>query len=306
LYRQGRKPEEAFPDRNWLLVWEEPREAVDAMENNLSDRLFKQFSLLVYEQCGINLHEGKKALLQARLNKRLRLTGISSYEEYFKFITSGANPGEFVHFLDSISTNLTYFFRESQHFDFLDGVALPELIAKKQKDRDSRIRIWSAGCSTGEEPYSLAMCVMAHLPEIARWDLRILATDISTRVLETASRGIYSDEKIQKVPPALRQANFQKVSNSNGKPDFQVTAHVKRVITFRRLNFKEPYPFKGLFDFIFCRNVMIYFDKKTQEELVNKIAGFLSPGGYFFVGHSESLTGLAHKLSYVRPAIYRN
>ena len=285
---------------------EVPREAVDGMENNMSDRLFKQFSLLVYEQCGINLHEGKQALLQARLNKRLRLTGIDSYEKYLKFITSGANPGEFVHFLDSISTNLTYFFRESQHFDFLDGVAMPELIEKKLKDRDSRIRIWSAGCSTGEEPYSLAMCVLAHLPEVARWDLRILATDISTRVLETASRGIYSEEKMQKVPPALRQANFQKVSNSNGKPDFQVTAHVKRVITFHRLNFKDPYPFKGQFDFIFCRNVMIYFDKKTQEELVNKIAGFLSPGGYFFVGHSESLTGLAHKLSYVRPAIYRN
>ena len=287
-------------------MWAEPRKAVDGMEYDLPDRLFKQFSLLVYEQCGINLHEGKKALLQARLNKRLRLTGISSYEEYFKLITSGANPGEFVHFLDSISTNLTYFFRESQHFDFLDGVALPELIAKKQKDRDSRIRIWSAGCSTGEEPYSLAMCVLAHLSEIARWDFRILATDISTRVLKTASRGIYSEEKIQKVPPALRQANFQKISSTNGKPDFEIAPHVKRIITFHRLNFKEPYSFRGLFDFIFCRNVMIYFDKETQEELVNRMAGFLSPGGYFFVGHSESLTGLPHKLSYVRPAIYRN
>jgi chemotaxis protein methyltransferase CheR len=276
------------------------------MEYDLPDRLFKQFSMLVYEQCGINLHEGKKALLQARLNKRLRLTGIGSYEEYFKFITSGGNPGEFVHFLDSISTNLTYFFRESQHFDFLDQVALPELIAKKQKDRDSKIRIWSAGCSTGEEPYSLAMCVLAHLPEITRWDFRILATDISTRVLNAASRGIYSEEKIQKVPPALRQANFQKISSTNGKPDFEIAPHVKRVITFHRLNFKEPYSFKGLFDFIFCRNVMIYFDKETQGELVNRMAGFLSPGGYFFVGHSESLTGLAHKLSYVRPAIYRN
>ncbi len=168
------------------------------MENNMPDRLFKQFSLLVYEQCGINLHEGKKALLQSRLNKRMRLTGIDSYEKYFQIITSGANPGEFVNFLDSISTNLTYFFRESQHFDFLDQVALPELIAKKLKDRDFRIRIWSAGCSTGEEPYSLAMCVLAHLPEVARWDFRILATDISTRVLETAIAGFTPRRRYKK------------------------------------------------------------------------------------------------------------
>jgi len=276
------------------------------MEKDMPDLLFQQFSRLVYEQCGINLHEGKKALLQARLNKRMRLTGIGSYEQYFKLINSGANSGEFVHFLDSISTNLTYFFRESQHFDFLDKVALPELTAKKRKDGDSRIRIWSAGCSTGEEPYSLAMCVLAHLPNLAGWDFRILATDISTRVLETASRGIYSEEKVKKVPPALRQGYFQKISGANGKPDFQITPQLKRIITFHRLNLKEPYPFKGVFDFIFCRNVMIYFDKKTQEELVNRMASFLSPGGYFCVGHSESLTGLAHKLSYVQPAIYRN
>ncbi len=276
------------------------------MRNDMPDRLFQQFSRLVYELCGINLHEGKKALLQARLNKRLRLTGIGSYEEYFKFITSGRHTGEFVNFLDSISTNLTYFFRESPHFDFLDKVALPELIENKRKKRDSRVRIWSAGCSTGEEPYSLAMCVLAHLPDIARWDFRILATDISTRVLETANRGIYSEEKVSKVPPALRQAHFQKISGANGKPDFRIASHVKRIITFHRLNLKEHYSFKGLFDFIFCRNVMIYFDKKTQEEIVNRMAGFLALGGYLCIGHSESLTGLAHKLSYVRPAIYRN
>ncbi len=279
---------------------------MDAMEKSLPDRVFQQFSQLVYEQCGINLHEGKKALLQARLNKRLRLTGINSYEDYFKYITSPAHPGEFVNFLDSVSTNLTYFFRESQHFDFLEQIALPELIEKKRKDRNSRIRIWSAGCSTGEEPYSLAMCVLARLPETDKWDFRILATDISTRVLDVASGGVYSDEKIQKVPPALRQQSFNRISNGNGKSEFEIAPHVKRIITFRRLNLKEPYPFKGPFDFIFCRNVMIYFDKKTQEELVNKMASFLGPGGYLFVGHSESLTGLSHKLSYVRPAIYRN
>lgn len=276
------------------------------METDMPDNLFEQYSRLVYEQCGINLHEGKKALLQARLNKRLRMTGIDSYKEYFSYITCGANPGEFVNFLDSISTNLTYFFRETQHFDFMNRVGLPELIEQKRKEKDTRIRIWSAGCSTGEEPYSLAMCVLDHLRDITRWDFKILATDISTRVLQTAGRGVYSEEKVKKVPPALRQAHFQKVRAQEGSPDFQIAPHVKRLITFHRLNLKDPYPFKGPFDFIFCRNVMIYFDKKTQEELVNKMAGFLSAGGYFCVGHSESLTGLAHKLSYVQPAIYRN
>jgi len=277
-----------------------------AMDNEMPDHLFQQFSRLVYELCGINLHAGKKALLQARLNKRLRVTGIDSYAEYFKVLTSGTDHGEFVHFLDSISTNLTYFFRESQHFDFLDKTALPELIAKKRKECVFRIRIWSAGCSTGEEPYSLAMSVLAHLPDIGRWDLKILATDISTRVLEVACRGIYSEEKVQKVPPALRQAYFQRVGNQNGKPDFLIAPNVKRIVTFYRLNLKDLYPFKGLFDLIFCRNVMIYFDKKTQEELVNRMAAFLCPGGYFCVGHSESLTGLVHKLCYVQPAIYRS
>lgn len=276
------------------------------MESELRDCLFQRFSQLVYERCGINLHEGKKALLQARLNRRLRQTGIGTYEEYFKFITSEHNPGEFVHFLDSISTNLTYFFREPQHFDFLEQVALPELIARKRKERDIRIRIWSAGCSTGEEPYSLAMCVLGHLQEIARWDVRILATDISTRALEAASKGIYTEDKIQKVPPSFRQQNFNKLISGNGRQEYEIAPHVKRLVTFHRLNLKDPYPFNGRFDFIFCRNVMIYFDKKTQQELVNRIANFLSRGGYFYVGHSESLTGLVHKLTYVRPAIYRN
>jgi chemotaxis protein methyltransferase CheR len=276
------------------------------MESELRDGLFQRFSQLVYERCGINLHAGKKALLQARLNRRLRQTGIGSYEEYFKLITSEENTGEFIHFLDSISTNLTYFFREPQHFDFLDKVALPELIAKKQKERDSKIRIWSAGCSTGEEPYSLAMCMLGHLQEPGRWDLRILATDISTRTLELASNGVYSEEKVQKVPASLRQINFNKLACSNGRPEYAIAPHVKRLVTFHRLNLKDPYPFSGRFDFIFCRNVMIYFDKKTQQELVNRMTAFLTRGGYFYVGHSESLTGLVHKLTYVRPAVYQN
>lgn len=275
------------------------------METVLQDRLFYSFSELVYRQCGINLHDGKKALLQARLNKRLRATGISSYEDYFAYITSPGNGEELVHFLDSVSTNLTYFFRESQHFSFLTEVAVPALIEEKKKERSNRIRVWSAGCSTGEEPYSLAMCILASIDSLQKWDFRILATDISTRVLEIASRGSYSDEKIQKIPSHLRNHYFHKNVDEAGRNQYQVADHLKRIITFRRLNLKERFPFKGPFDYVFCRNVMIYFDKQTQETLINNIAGYLSQGGYLFVGHSESLTGLKHPLTYVRPAIYR-
>ena len=139
----------------------------------LSDQLFERFSRLVYEECGINLHNGKKELLQARLNKRLRATGFASYREYYDYITSAHNEGEIVHFLDCISTNLTYFFREPKHFEFLDRIALPELIHTKTNEHNPRIRIWSAGCSTGEEPYSLAMCVLAHLGDPGKWDFLI-------------------------------------------------------------------------------------------------------------------------------------
>jgi chemotaxis protein methyltransferase CheR len=271
---------------------------------DLSDQLFERFSRLVYQECGINLHNGKRELLQARLNKRLRATGITSYRQYYDYITSPHNKGEVIHFFDSISTNLTYFFREPKHFEFLDQTALPELVSNKANNREMRIRIWSAGCSTGEEPYSLAMSVLAHLTDPGKWDFRILATDISTRVLEVGLKGIYSKEKVVKVPQALQKTYFQRQRTQNSD-FFEVSPVLKNIVTFRRLNLKENYPFSGPFDFIFCRNVMIYFDKETQQDLVKKMTSYLAPGGYFMVGHSESLTGLDHPLTYVQPSTYR-
>jgi chemotaxis protein methyltransferase CheR len=270
----------------------------------LSDALFQRFSSLVYQECGINLHEGKKALLQARLNKRMRTTGFSSYDDYYHHVTSASNADELIHFLDCISTNLTYFFRESQHFDLLDKL-VPQLLEQRRAERSNRIRIWSAGCSTGEEPYSLAMRVLSHLDGFQKYDFRILATDISTRALGVAVTGIYSEEKIQKVPEVYRKQFFRKLNAGEERVEYEVVPFLRDIITFRRLNLKEPFPFKGPFDYIFCRNVMIYFDKKTQEALIRKIANYMSPGGYLFVGHSESLMGLSHTLSYVRPAVYR-
>jgi|WetSurMetagenome_2_1015567.scaffolds.fasta_scaffold40906_1 chemotaxis protein methyltransferase CheR len=271
----------------------------------LSDRLFGQFSEMVYRECGINLHDGKKSLLQARLNKRLRVTGFDSYESYYQYLTSGENHEELVHFLDCISTNLTYFFREPQHFEFLNQM-IPEMLAAKQKERDLRIRVWSAGCSTGEEPYSLAMGVLQHLKDPERYDFKILATDISTRVLDVAKAGVYPLEKLQRVHPDLRKSYFKKPAGNGSSGDgYEVVPLLKNIVKFARLNLNESYPFKGPFDFIFCRNVMIYFDKKTQESLIQKMSQYLTPGGHLFVGHSESLMGLNHSMKYIRPAVYR-
>jgi chemotaxis protein methyltransferase CheR len=271
----------------------------------MSAQLFRQFSQLVYQQCGINLHEGKRELLQARLNKRLRATGIPTYQEYYQYIISPNNDAEIIQFLDCISTNLTYFFREPKHFEFLEQVALPELLATKRKTRSMRLRIWSAGCSTGEEPYSLAMCLLSRLEEREQRDFRILATDISTRVLEIARRGAYTKDRIDKVPAGLRQKYLQRRNGIDGEGFYEVIPLLKQVVAFRRLNLKEPYPFRGPFDYIFCRNVIIYFDKPTQQDLIQRMVAYLAPDGYLFVGHSESLTGLQHPLHYVRPSIYR-
>jgi chemotaxis protein methyltransferase CheR len=274
------------------------------METSISEELFHSFSKLIYSECGINLREGKKSLLQARLNKRLRAVRMHTYREYYDYLTSVAGSNEMFHFLDSISTNLTYFFRESQHFDFLSGIGLRQLLERKAIERSNRIRFWSAGCSTGEEPYSLAMCVLEELDTPGHWDFRILATDISTRVLEQGARGLYPRDRIEKVPPSFRSRYFRKSRSSTEQNSWEVHPYLKEIVTFRRLNLQDSYPFTGQFDCIFCRNVMIYFDKKTQEKLVNRMSEYLNPGGYFFVGHSESLTGLKHSLRYVKPAVY--
>ncbi|SMC19451.1 chemotaxis protein methyltransferase CheR [Desulfacinum hydrothermale DSM 13146] len=272
---------------------------------HLSPRLFQQFSALVYEECGINLHDGKKSLLEARLAKRLRATGLPSPKAYYDYILSEEGRDEYIRFFDAVSTNLTYFFREPKHFEFLVGKALPEMVQRNEQRGTSRIRIWSAGCSTGEEPYTIAMSVLENLDHPNRWDFRILATDISTRVLQTAQRGVYDKSKLQNVPTALRQRYFTVRKENSGEKTYEVSPALKRVIAFRRLNLKDPYPFQGPFDVIFCRNVMIYFDKKTQEMLINKMCQYLVPGGYFFVGHSESLTGLDHPMRYIQPAVYQ-
>lgn len=267
-----------------------------ATDITLQDQDFQRLSQMVYRHCGINLHEGKRQLVQARLAKRMRDGRFQTTGDYIDHVIADQTGDELTSLIDVLSTNLTSFFRERAHFDFLTNRFLPDL-AKKNPGR--RLRAWSAGCSTGEEAYTIAMTLLESVPD---WDLKILATDISTRVLRQAKEGVYDPDRVAGIAPALRAKYFASRPGQPGK--HQVAAAARNLVSFRYLNLMAQWPFKGPFDFIFCRNVMIYFDKPTQETLVQRYWDCLSPGGVLFTGHSESLTGISHRFRYVEPSIY--
>lgn len=268
----------------------------------LSERDFWRFSTLVYEKCGINLHDGKKELVRARLNKRLREGSFKDFKAYYRFLTEKDSGDELVRMLDAISTNLTSFFRENKHFDFLNEKVFPSYVEEKKRPRT--LRLWSAGCSSGEEPYSLAIWLLEYFNESLPFDVKILATDISSKVLTLAQRGVYTSQKLANMPKQFLRKYFQRGHGSQ-EGNFRIKQSVSELIVFKRFNLMAPFPFKEVFNVIFCRNVMIYFDKKTQQALVDKFYESLSQGGYLFVGHSESLTGIRHNFEYVMPSIYR-
>jgi len=269
----------------------------------LTDQEFENISQLVYDHCGIDLHEGKKELVRSRLAKLVRKYNASSFEEYRTRVVSDKSDQMMTELTDAISTNLTSFFRESQHFQFLSDTLIPELILRKS-GKPSKIRCWSAGCSTGEEPYTIAITLLESLRNDPQWDVKILATDISSRVLQWAQQGLYDEQRVAPVPGALKSRYLSAVRH-NGKTHYQVCPTLQKTIVFKYLNLMESWPFKGPLDFIFCRNVMIYFDKSTQQKLVHRYWETLDRGGYLFTGHSESLTGIAHKFRYIQPTIYR-
>ena len=270
----------------------------------LSEEDFKTISDIVYKHCRINLHTGKKELVRARLAKKLRQGNFKSFPEYMKYVLEDETGREFSNLIDSLSTNLTSFFREKQHFDFLRENFLPALIARKRKHKDYRIRAWSAGCSSGEEVYSIAITLKDALEGQGRWDIKILGTDISTKMLETARKGYYDEERVSSVPIQLRN-RYLFSKRENGEKIFEVSNDLRDIVLFRHLNLMENWPLKGPLDFIFCRNVMIYFDKPTQQHLIGRYWDMLDSGAVLFTGHSESLTGIKHKFSYVQPTIYR-
>ncbi len=273
---------------------------------DLTDEDFDLFRRLIYEQSGISLNDTKKELLRTRLRSRLIREGYRSYREYYSFIKKDQTGNAIVPLLDDISTNLTSFFREINHFSFLDTV-IPKMIAEKEKKRDSTFRIWSAGCSSGEEVYSLLFTMQAHLKnKKPEWNLKMLATDISTDILQKASNGLYDVKRVDAVPPYMVKKYFVKELGPKGREMMRIKPEYRQIVTFRRFNLMtENFPFKHQFDYIFCRNVMIYFDKPTQEVLVSKYHKLLKPNGYLFIGHSESLTGLNHSFRYAQPTIYQ-
>lgn len=270
---------------------------------DLKDIDYERISRLVYEQCGINLHEGKKELVKARLSKRLREGNFKSFGEYYRYVTTDDGTAELISMIDSLSTNLTYFFREESHFQKLRNMVTLMVKTSHQGGLPVKLRIWSAGCSTGEEPYSLAMTVCESVNG-SSGDVKMMATDISTRVLQTADKGIFPKERLNNVPPAILKKYFQMGSGSY-VGQFRIKKNIRDMVQFSRFNLMDTPPPNYRFDIIFCRNVMIYFDKATQEALVSRFHQCLNREGHLFIGHSESLTGLSHELKYIEPSVYR-
>jgi chemotaxis protein methyltransferase CheR len=262
----------------------------------LEKAYFEKISQLVYRMTGINLHPGKQQLVKARLTKRLRVLGLKSFDEYMEYLEGDNLNGELVALIETMTTNKTSFFREPQHFDYLNRQIVPKI-------RNRRIRVWSAGCSSGEEPNSIAILLNETIQSIILWDIRILATDLSSRMLAYARKGIYDIKSLQDMPPLLISKYFKCIETSPVRR-YQIIEPLRRLIQFARLNLMGEWPMRGTFDVIFCRNVMIYFDKPIREQLVNRFWKLLNPGGYLFVGHSESLAGSQHKFCYVEPSIY--
>jgi len=268
----------------------------------LNDGLFQKFSDLVYEKTGIFLKPEKKELLNARLGKRLRATGIPSFKQYYEYVINDRSGDELVHLIDNVSTNFTSFFRENSHFEILSSTVLPAFV-KEGRGKSKEILLWSSASSSGEEPYTMAMVVEDFVSRHPGMRYRIMATDISTRVLAQAKRGVYADERVTKVPTPFLKKYFQKgVGNSDGY--VKVKDELRRMVHFDRFNLMGDFPWRAAIDVIFCRNVMIYFNRETQQELVSKFHEALTPGGYLFIGHSESISGLKHNFTQVDATAY--
>jgi chemotaxis protein methyltransferase CheR len=271
--------------------------------HQISEKEFLRLRNLVYEEAGIWLSQAKAALLVGRLAKRLRLHELKSFKQYYELVIN--SPEERIHMLDALSTNETRFFREPQHFELLRSFIFPKWAEEAATARRARkIRVLSAGCSTGQEPYSLAMVLLDHFPATGGWEIEIIATDLSTRVLEVAQAGIWPATKAEEIPtPYLKAFMLKGFADQVGR--MRAGPEIRSIIRFFRMNLNEPaYPLTGKFDMVFCRNVLIYFDQRGREQVVRRLASFLSPDGYLFLGHAESLHSMSDRLRSVIPTVY--
>lgn len=260
-------------------------------------KTFDDICKLVYEKSGISLSKGKETLVSSRLAKRMRLLNIRDHDVYLKYVLAHEKDGELTTFIDSICTNFTNFFREQTHFDFFNQV-MEDWIQDGQK----KFRVWSAASSTGEEPYSLGIS-MLETAKGQNLNMRILATDLSSKVLNIAQKGVYGSDRLESVPKFIKQRYF---SCNKATDQYQVTPQLRDLLLFKQLNLSQPpFPMQGPLDVVFCRNVMIYFDNAVRSKLVNEIYRLLRPGGFLMVGHSESLTGLTQSFKSCQPSIYQ-
>jgi chemotaxis protein methyltransferase CheR len=277
-----------------------PASALTAIPE-LSDRDLATITRLVYVKSGIALHSGKRALVTARLQKLLKRSGLSTFKEYIRHLQDDKSGGELTAMLDAIATNHTAFFREPQHFEFLAKVVLPPLRAREET---TPILGWSAACSSGEEPYTIAMTAFELFGGEPGRPLRLLASDLSTKALTRAAAGLYKADRVAGIPRHLVLKYFEKGADLPAGT-LRIAEHIRRVVEFRQLNLLAAPPPGRPLDFIFCRNVLIYFDRSVQQGVVERLEERLAQGGYLFTSHSESLNGLKHGLTWVAPAVYR-
>ncbi|MER0238491.1 protein-glutamate O-methyltransferase [Fulvimarina sp. MAC8] len=259
-----------------------------ASEFELSEKDFKTIAAVIYEDAGIVLKPFKMALVYSRLAKRVRRLGLAGFQDYCNLISSDAGKAERREMLAALTTNVTHFFRENHHFEHMREVTLPPLIEAAKNG--GRVRFWSAGCSNGHEPYSIAMTILSMMPDAPKYDIKILATDIDPYVIAFGKAGLYDDAAVEPVAPNLKKRWF--TPRSGGK-QYEAVAEMRSLIAFRELNLIGPWPMSGRFDAIFCRNVLIYFDEATREAIWHRFCDQLDPAGYLYVGHSERVSGAA-------------
>jgi chemotaxis protein methyltransferase CheR len=273
----------------------------------LSPELFNRFTQFIQQRCGIHIKPSKKNMLEGRLRKRMRQLLLPTFEDYAHYLFSRTKntKEEMIHFLDAITTNKTGFFRETPHFDYLVSEVLPEFIRQHDRHRVHTFRIWSAGCSSGEEPYTLAIVLNEFAEKNPTFSYAILATDLSKRALNKAKTAVYDNDQLEEVTPE-HLCKYFVAARTGDNNQLRVASALRETIMFRRLNFMDSaFPIREPLQVIFCRNVMMYFDRATREQLVNRFTEKLCPGGYLFTGHSESLAGFPSNLKPVSSSVYQ-